>query len=134
MYLRYIHKLHDLHVSADNYTEAALTLQLHACQLSWSSTLLPADSNYSGLPAQMEWQRKEYVVQIKPCIQYFILLYCILFLIFQAVVHKKHRLFRPRKMLGKGNPIVQRTRGILRDSPLRLQQTVSHLTDASNIL
>lgn len=60
MYLRYVHKLHDLHLSADNYTEAAATLQLHAKFLSWSSTLLPADANYSGLPSQMEWQRKEY--------------------------------------------------------------------------
>ena len=56
MYLRYIYKLHDLHLSADNYTEAALTLQLHASQLSWSSQMLPADGNHL---AQMEWQRKE---------------------------------------------------------------------------
>lgn len=57
MYLRYIYKLHDLHLSADNYTEAALTLQLHASQLTWTSQILPGDVNHS---AQMEWQRKEY--------------------------------------------------------------------------
>lgn len=56
MYLRYIYKLHDLHLSADNYTEAALTLQLHANQMSWSSQNLPADGHHSS---QMEWQRKE---------------------------------------------------------------------------
>ncbi len=56
MYLRYIYKLHDLHLSADNYTEAALTLQLHASQLGWSNQMLQADGNHL---AQMEWQRKE---------------------------------------------------------------------------
>lgn len=56
MYLRYVYKLHDLHLSADNYTEAALTLQLHANQLDWTNTSLPAEANY---PSQMEWQRKE---------------------------------------------------------------------------
>lgn len=56
MYLRYVYKLHDLHLSADNYTEAALTLQLHASQLGWGSSQLPAEGNY---PAQSEWQRKE---------------------------------------------------------------------------
>lgn len=58
MYLRYIYKLHDLHLSADYYTEAALTLQLHASQLGWSSSQLPSDSHHVN---QMEWQRKEYV-------------------------------------------------------------------------
>lgn len=56
MYLRYIYKLHDLHLSADNYNEAALTLQLHAAQLGWSNQLLTADGNHLS---QMEWQRKE---------------------------------------------------------------------------
>lgn len=56
MYLRYIYKLHDLHLSADNYTEAALTLQLHASQMGWSSQMMPADGHHSS---QMEWQRKE---------------------------------------------------------------------------
>lgn len=56
MYLRYIYKLHDLHLSADNYTEAALTLQLHASQLAWSNHVLPADGNHLS---QFEWQRKE---------------------------------------------------------------------------
>ncbi len=56
MYLRYIYKLHDLHLSADNYTEAALTLLLHAGQLGWSYAPLPPENNH---PAQMEWQRKE---------------------------------------------------------------------------
>ncbi len=56
MYLRYVYKLHDLHQSADNYVEAALTLQLHADQLSWSFQQLPAEGNHV---AQLEWQRKE---------------------------------------------------------------------------
>lgn len=48
MYLRYIYKLHDLHLSADNYTEAGFTMMLYADQLSWNSNALIADSNYAG--------------------------------------------------------------------------------------
>ncbi|XP_037077735.1 dedicator of cytokinesis protein 3-like [Pollicipes pollicipes] len=56
MYQRYIYKLHDLHVSAENYVEAALTLRLHADQLEWTTRVLHADLRY---PVQCEWQRKE---------------------------------------------------------------------------
>ncbi|GAB6029592.1 hypothetical protein CHUAL_005335 [Chamberlinius hualienensis] len=56
MYIRYIYKLRDLHIPAENYTEAAFTLKLHADQLSWSDRILPPEFNY---PTQMEWQRKE---------------------------------------------------------------------------
>ncbi|XP_016844337.1 dedicator of cytokinesis protein 3 isoform X2 [Nasonia vitripennis] len=56
MYLRYIYKLHDLHLAAENYTEAGFTMKLYADQLGWSSTLLAADHNH---PQQPEWQRKE---------------------------------------------------------------------------
>ena len=60
MYQRYIYKLHDLHVSAENYVEAALTLRLHADQLEWSTRVLHADLRY---PAHCEWQRKEQLLQ-----------------------------------------------------------------------
>lgn len=56
MYIRYIYKLRDLHLPAENYTEAAFTLKLHADQLTWSDRMLHAEFNY---PAQPEWQRKE---------------------------------------------------------------------------
>ncbi|XP_023246842.1 dedicator of cytokinesis protein 3 [Copidosoma floridanum] len=56
MYLRYIYKLHDLHLAAENYTEAGFTMKLYADQLGWSSVILAADLNY---PQQPEWQRKE---------------------------------------------------------------------------
>ena len=58
MYLRYVYKLHDLHLSADNYTEAAMTLLLHAEQLEWTSVILPAEGTIHPVQ-QMEWQRKE---------------------------------------------------------------------------
>ncbi|XP_073817677.1 dedicator of cytokinesis spg [Musca autumnalis] len=57
MYLRYIYKLHDLHLQADNYTEAGFTLKLYADMLSWdreTSSLSP-----NGTDGQPEWQRKE---------------------------------------------------------------------------
>lgn len=56
MYLRYIYKLHDLHLAAENYTEAGFTMKLYADQLGWSSTILPSDHTH---PQQPEWQRKE---------------------------------------------------------------------------
>lgn len=81
MYLRYIYKLHDLHLSADYYTEAALTLQLHANQLGWSSVQLPTDSHHAN---QMEWQRKEYVKRSLSC--YVTNSYSLI----QEVVHENH--------------------------------------------
>lgn len=56
MYLRYIYKLHDLHLAAENYTEAGFTMKLYADQLGWGSAVLPPDHAH---PQQPEWQRKE---------------------------------------------------------------------------
>lgn len=56
MYIRYIYKLCELHLPAENYTEAAFTLKLHADLLTWSNRTLPADSRYCQQP---EWQRRE---------------------------------------------------------------------------
>ncbi|CAH1782976.1 unnamed protein product [Owenia fusiformis] len=41
MYIRYLHKLCDLHLECDNYTEAANTLMLYAKLLKWSNETLP---------------------------------------------------------------------------------------------
>ena len=66
MYLRYVYKLHDLHVSSQNhasvnhhsngpsnssqqqinYTEAGFTLKLHADILEWSNRTLHSDLRY----------------------------------------------------------------------------------------
>lgn len=56
MYLRYIYKLHDLHLQADNFTEAGFTMKLYADQLSWSSTTVVSDNNFAG---QQEFRVKE---------------------------------------------------------------------------
>ncbi|XP_017786650.1 PREDICTED: dedicator of cytokinesis protein 3 isoform X2 [Nicrophorus vespilloides] len=48
MYLRYIYKLHDLHMSAENYTEAGFTMKLYADQLSWTNTVITMDPHYAG--------------------------------------------------------------------------------------
>ena len=42
MYFRYIYKLCDLHIPAENFTEAGFTLKLHADSLSWSRNPIPA--------------------------------------------------------------------------------------------
>lgn len=54
---RYIYKLHDLHLNAENFNEAGFTLKLYADMLSWDNdtlTFLPHDNN-----GQPEWKRKE---------------------------------------------------------------------------
>ncbi|XP_062923856.1 dedicator of cytokinesis protein 3 isoform X7 [Mobula hypostoma] len=56
MYIRYIHKLCDMHLQADNYTEAAFTLMLYWELLQWEDRPLREFLHY---PAQSEWQRKE---------------------------------------------------------------------------
>ncbi|XP_073508062.1 dedicator of cytokinesis protein 4 isoform X5 [Phyllobates terribilis] len=58
MYIRYIHKLYDLHMKAQNFTEAAYTLLLYDELLEWSDRPLREFLSY---PMQTEWQRKEYL-------------------------------------------------------------------------
>lgn len=49
--------MHDLHLQAENYTEAGFTLKLYANMLSWDrESLIFAPSDSGGQP---EWQRKE---------------------------------------------------------------------------
>lgn len=66
MYIRYIYKLCDLHLSAENFTEAAFTLKLDADLLNWGNRSLHANLRY---PAQREWQRREMIIQ--KIIEYF---------------------------------------------------------------
>ncbi|XP_038626792.1 dedicator of cytokinesis protein 3 isoform X2 [Tachyglossus aculeatus] len=56
MYIRYIHKLCDMHLQAENYTEAAFTLLLYCELLQWENRPLREFLHY---PSQTEWQRKE---------------------------------------------------------------------------
>ncbi|XP_059124526.1 dedicator of cytokinesis protein 3 isoform X3 [Peromyscus eremicus] len=56
MYIRYIHKLCDMHLQAENYTEAAFTLLLYCELLQWEDRPLREFLHY---PSQTEWQRKE---------------------------------------------------------------------------
>ncbi|XP_028841844.1 dedicator of cytokinesis protein 3-like [Denticeps clupeoides] len=56
MYIRYIHKLCELHLQAENFTEAGFTLLLYWELLQWDDRALKEFLHY---PAQSEWQRKE---------------------------------------------------------------------------
>ncbi|GAB1608686.1 dedicator of cytokinesis protein 4 isoform X7 [Argonauta hians] len=56
MYIRYIHKLYELHLNTDSFVEAGLTLQLYACLLNWSENSLPTEMNYHS---ELQWERKE---------------------------------------------------------------------------
>ncbi|XP_072940797.1 dedicator of cytokinesis protein 3 [Epargyreus clarus] len=56
MYLRYVYKLHDLHIASDNFVEAGCTLLLYAETLSWDSDQIGVDPEH---PEVMEWKRKE---------------------------------------------------------------------------
>lgn len=54
---RYVYKLHDLQLSAENFVEAGFTLKLYADMLSWNKEILTfAPNETAGEP---EWQRKE---------------------------------------------------------------------------
>ncbi|XP_078803962.1 dedicator of cytokinesis protein 3 isoform X5 [Oryzias latipes] len=56
MYIRYIHKLCDMHLQAENFTEAAFTLLLYWELLHWEERPLKDFLHY---PAQSQWHRKE---------------------------------------------------------------------------
>ncbi|XP_026740010.1 dedicator of cytokinesis protein 3 isoform X2 [Trichoplusia ni] len=56
MYLRYVYKLHDLHIASDNFVEAGCTLLLYGETLSWESDQIGVDPEYPDTP---EWKRKE---------------------------------------------------------------------------
>lgn len=56
-FFRYIYKLYDLHLQAENFTEAGFTLKLYADMLSWDKETLTFAPNDNG--GQQEWQRKE---------------------------------------------------------------------------
>ena len=60
MYIRYVNKLFELHMVANNYTEAGLTLQLYAKLLNWSEQTLPKELRY---PSQKESMRKDMLYQ-----------------------------------------------------------------------
>ncbi|XP_058454302.1 dedicator of cytokinesis protein 3 isoform X2 [Malaya genurostris] len=64
MYVRYIYKLLDLHLGAENYIEAGLTLKLYADMLSWDSENISDEAN-----GPMEWEQKEKIY--KNIINYF---------------------------------------------------------------
>nr|KAG5708357.1 hypothetical protein BaRGS_034388 [Batillaria attramentaria] len=53
MYIRYLHKLSDLHLGCDNYTEAAYTLMLYAMLLQWSDESLPPMLQHDKYPDAM---------------------------------------------------------------------------------
>ncbi|CAH0728920.1 unnamed protein product, partial [Brenthis ino] len=56
MYLRYVYKLHDLHIASDNWIEAGCTLLLYAETLNWESDQIGVDPEHPETP---EWKRKE---------------------------------------------------------------------------
>uniref|UniRef100_A0A8C0UMH0 Dedicator of cytokinesis protein 2-like n=1 Tax=Cyanistes caeruleus TaxID=156563 RepID=A0A8C0UMH0_CYACU len=60
MYIRYLYKLKDLHISYENYTEGAYTLLLHARLLAWSEELNAAPvPGPHGLHLHTQRQLKE---------------------------------------------------------------------------
>ncbi|NXN79491.1 DOCK2 protein, partial [Bombycilla garrulus] len=70
MYIRYLYKLKDLHISYENYTEGAYTLLLHARLLTWSE-----ESNAAPVPGphslQLHTQRQLKEALYNQIIQYF---------------------------------------------------------------
>ncbi|XP_014772011.1 dedicator of cytokinesis protein 3 isoform X2 [Octopus bimaculoides] len=56
LYIRYIHKLYELHLNTDSFVEAGLTLQLYSSLLDWTENPLPTEINYHS---ELQWERKE---------------------------------------------------------------------------
>jgi len=67
MFLRYVYKLHDLHVPVGNYTEAAFTLKLHADHLGWSNKVLHADLRQENLQYILDTSYSK-AAKLPPCI------------------------------------------------------------------
>ena len=58
LYIRYVYKLHNLHLQAHNFAEAGFTLLLHAGQLGWSTRMLHADLQFpTQQVTNITWQR-----------------------------------------------------------------------------
>jgi len=68
MYIRYLYKLCDLHLSVENYTEAAFTLLLHAELLSWNDEPL-SETHQVKYRGTTQRQLKE--ILVKEIIDYF---------------------------------------------------------------
>ncbi|KAI0700925.1 cytoplasmic protein [Cytidiella melzeri] len=59
MYIKYVHQLANMHLQAQNYVEAALTLKLHADLHQWDLNSFAPSMPELGLPQQSEFHRKE---------------------------------------------------------------------------
>ncbi|NXX18316.1 DOCK2 protein, partial [Podargus strigoides] len=70
MYIRYLYKLKDLHVSYENYTEGAYTLLLHARLLKWSEEANTAPMQGSHSPC-LRTQRQLKEALYNQIIEYF---------------------------------------------------------------
>jgi dedicator of cytokinesis protein 3 len=59
IYIKYVHQLVNMHLQAQNYVEAALTLKLHSDLYEWDlNSFLPPMEDL-GLPQQSHFHRKE---------------------------------------------------------------------------
>ncbi|KAJ8488189.1 hypothetical protein ONZ45_g14041 [Pleurotus djamor] len=59
IYIKYVHQLVNMHLQAQNYVEAALTLKLHSDLHGWDLTTFVGPMEDLGLPQQSQFHRKE---------------------------------------------------------------------------
>ncbi|KAH9917284.1 cytoplasmic protein [Amylocystis lapponica] len=59
IYIKYVHQLVNMHLQAQNYVEAALTLKLHADLHEWDLNSFAPPMEDLGLPQQSQFHRKE---------------------------------------------------------------------------
>ncbi|PCH43835.1 cytoplasmic protein [Wolfiporia cocos MD-104 SS10] len=59
IYIKYVHQLVNMHLQAQNYVEAALTLKLHADLHEWDLNKFAPPMEELGLPQQSHFHRKE---------------------------------------------------------------------------
>ncbi|KAF4598371.1 hypothetical protein EYR38_006773 [Pleurotus pulmonarius] len=59
IYIKYVHQLVNMHLQAQNYVEAALTLKLHSDLHEWDLSTFVGPMEDLGLPQQSQFHRKE---------------------------------------------------------------------------
>ncbi|GLB37233.1 putative DOCK family protein [Lyophyllum shimeji] len=59
IYIKYVHQLVNMHLQAQNYVEAALTLKLHSDLHEWDLNSFVGPMEDLGLPQQSQFHRKE---------------------------------------------------------------------------
>jgi glycerol kinase len=113
-YIKYVHMLVEQHLSSSNYTEAGLTVLLHAELLNWSDELLPEQGDF---PSELSRQRK-----VSHIYHFTIHIYSKMHRFAGKIAKDGHRIFGQGKNVGEGNRTRKRIKNSIRGSYIRLSK------------